>query len=269
LHKKPENSRFSATYSVRFFRRGLTGSSILHHLAVRQCPPHVGKVPAARPDPLARQQVHVPQVLKHWVNKNSVKLYDKGSVLRAETTLRQPGDFKVYRPAEGRGEQSKAWRPLRRGIADLHRRATVSQAANERYLNALVAVHDRTPLRQLAEPVCCPVLEPTRRRCGGADQAAAQSGQPQPQAAAPAPAAAVGAAGPKVPESTAGAGPAAGQGGRRRRRRLRALNPLGKEDGALLEAVSGHEFLLNGLRNRDVRRLLYGAEVYTWVVKKC
>jgi hypothetical protein len=39
--------------------------------------------------------------LKHWLNGNSIKLYDKGSVLRPETTLREPGQFKVYRPAEG------------------------------------------------------------------------------------------------------------------------------------------------------------------------
>src|SRR5439155_18993873 len=33
--------------------------------------------------------------IKHWLNGNSVKLYDKGSVLRAESPLRDPGDFKV------------------------------------------------------------------------------------------------------------------------------------------------------------------------------
>jgi hypothetical protein len=41
---------------------------------------------------------------------------------------------------------------------------------------------------------------------------------------------------------------------------VRALNPLAASDAALLEAVSRHEFLINGLRNRDVRRLLYGAD---------
>jgi hypothetical protein len=41
---------------------------------------------------------------------------------------------------------------------------------------------------------------------------------------------------------------------------VRALNPLAAADAALLKAVSGHEFLTSGLRNRDLRRLLYGAE---------
>jgi len=40
-------------------------------------------------------------------------------------------------------------------------------------------------------------------------------------------------------------------------RRVRALNPLA-DDAALLEAISRHEFLINGLRNRDLRRILFG-----------
>jgi hypothetical protein len=38
---------------------------------------------------------------------------------------------------------------------------------------------------------------------------------------------------------------------------VRALNPLAAGDAALLEAVSRHEFLINGLRNRDLRGLLF------------
>jgi CoA:oxalate CoA-transferase len=45
------------------------------------------------------------------------------------------------RPAEGDPDGPKAWRPLRRGVAELHRRAEVSQAANDRYAQALAAVH--------------------------------------------------------------------------------------------------------------------------------
>ena len=40
-------------------------------------------------------------------------------------------------------------------------------------------------------------------------------------------------------------------------RRYRALNPWSPADGALLEAISHGEFALQGLRNRDVRALLY------------
>jgi hypothetical protein len=175
--------------------------------------------------------------IKHWLNGNSLKLYDKGSVLRTECLIRDPGDFKVYRAAEGDPEGSKDWRPLRKGIADLHRRAEVSQAANERYLGALTAVHDGTPLRQLAEPLCRPA--PVVRRSSAPATAAAPA---------------------VVTEATTAAAPTAPEPAvvcAARPRRVRALNPLAAGDAALLAAVSRHEFLLNGLRNRDLRRLLY------------
>ncbi len=54
--------------------------------------------------------------IKHWLNGNSLKMYDKGSVLRVETLIRDPGDFKVYRPLEGDPQGPKEWRPLHQGL---------------------------------------------------------------------------------------------------------------------------------------------------------
>src|SRR5439155_22794302 len=70
--------------------------------------------------------------IKHQVNQNSVKLYDKaytpqGSVLRAEVTLSHAEEFRVYRRQEGDPKGPKQWRALRRGVADFHRRAQVCQ----------------------------------------------------------------------------------------------------------------------------------------------
>jgi hypothetical protein len=92
--------------------------------------------------------------IKHWVNHNSIKMYDCDRVLRIETTLNDPGDFRVFRPKQGGPEEDKDWRPLRKGVADLYRRAEVSQAANERYAAATAAVKDVTPLSTWAEPLC-------------------------------------------------------------------------------------------------------------------
>jgi hypothetical protein len=102
--------------------------------------------------------------LKHTVNGNSLKMYDKhGSVLRVETTIVHPEFFKVYRPGERDPEQRLSWRKLRRGVADLWRRAEVSRAANGRYLAALASVTGTTPLAQEAQPVCRPLTLGTRR----------------------------------------------------------------------------------------------------------
>lgn len=140
--------------------------------------------------------------LRHTLNGNSIKVYDKqGSVLRVETTIVHPEQFKVWRPKEGDEGGEKSWRKLRRGVADLWRRAEVSAAANTRYLAALASVTGTTALAEEAAAVC--------RRVRVAGQ------------------------------------------------RHRALNPLGAEDGRLLEALSRGEFALAGLRNRDLRALLY------------
>jgi hypothetical protein len=97
--------------------------------------------------------------VKHWVAGNSIKMYDKaGSVLRVETTIARPTPFKVLRPVNDDKPNGKlAWRPLRKGVADLHRRAQVSQHANDNYLMALSAVDDSTPLSAIFDEVSRPV----------------------------------------------------------------------------------------------------------------
>jgi hypothetical protein len=119
--------------------------------------------------------------IKYWMNGNSLKSYDKaysetGSVLRgAETTINQVKGLRAYRPKEGGLEEDLAWRPLRKGIADLHRRTEISQRANERLLNALASVDDNRTLQELTAPLQRPVVWNGRRvralRPLGEDQA--------------------------------------------------------------------------------------------------
>lgn len=102
--------------------------------------------------------------VKHWVRGNSVKMYDKAaSVLRVETTVAQTADFKVLRPPHDDPHGKLDWRPLRKGVADLHRRAQLSQRSNDAYLEALAATQDTTPCAQLFDAVARPVLEGGRR----------------------------------------------------------------------------------------------------------
>lgn len=145
--------------------------------------------------------------IKHRAGGNSIKMYDKaaGRVLRVETTINDPSDFKVYRAKENDPHGDKDWRTLRSGVADVHRRAQVSQAANERYLEGLAAVDHSTPMHELLEPLGRRVTEP-------------------------------------------------GTGGRK----LRGLAPLVGRDAALLEVIGRPEFMVNGLRNRDLAAALHG-----------
>ena len=102
--------------------------------------------------------------IKHRLKQNSIKMYDKqGTVLRIETTINDPADFKQYRTPEGKPDAAMGWHCMRKGIADLHRRAAVSQAANDRYLCALASVEDTTSVGELAARLCQPVRRNGRR----------------------------------------------------------------------------------------------------------
>jgi hypothetical protein len=102
--------------------------------------------------------------IKHRLGANSLKMYDKqGSVLRVETTINHAAGFKSFRTPEGKPAAAKAWRGMRKGVADLHRRTEVSQAANQRYLAALASVDDTRSLGELAARLCRPVIRNGRR----------------------------------------------------------------------------------------------------------
>lgn len=88
--------------------------------------------------------------VKHHVLRNLLKMYDKfGQVLRLENLLLDVRGFKVFRQREGDADGPLEYLPLRKGVADLHRRAEVGQKINERYAEALATVAEKTPLAEL------------------------------------------------------------------------------------------------------------------------
>lgn len=90
--------------------------------------------------------------VKHHVLHNLLKMYDKfGQVLRLENLLLNARGFKVFRRREGDPDGSLEYLPLRKGVADMHRRAELGQQINERYAEALATVEEKTPLAELTE----------------------------------------------------------------------------------------------------------------------
>jgi hypothetical protein len=92
--------------------------------------------------------------VKHWLQENSIKMYDKqGSVLRVETTINNARRFKVRKNTVRKGIPGMRWIPMRHAVADLDRRVEISRAANERYFEALAVVQEPSPVRELLDPV--------------------------------------------------------------------------------------------------------------------
>lgn len=102
----------------------------------------------------------------HRMKSNKLKMYDKaGIVLRIETTINDPTEFRVRRGRTLKdGRRELAWQPLRKGVAWLWRYAEVSRAANGRYLEALAVVEDDRLSRQLLDDVTKPAKLHGRKR---------------------------------------------------------------------------------------------------------
>jgi hypothetical protein len=93
--------------------------------------------------------------LKHWINNNSIKMYNKaGSILRIETTINQTRDFKVFRHPDDDTTRSASWQKMRKGVSDLHRRAEISQSSNERYLDHIAAASVAESLQETVGGIC-------------------------------------------------------------------------------------------------------------------
>src|SRR5271165_4037304 len=96
--------------------------------------------------------------IKHFMKRNWLKMYDKlGLLLRVETVIHQPGEFKVFRKCQHRdGSTSMGWFAMCKGVGNLRHYQHHALACNRRYLQALAAVDDPTPgyddLRRLTEP---------------------------------------------------------------------------------------------------------------------
>jgi len=119
-------SVFDSPTVLRFLGRRVTAQG--------QVPRHLTKAEVSTDMKRRTEGVRI----KHSVNRNSVKMYDKrGSILRVETTINNTREFKVFRHPDDDQNRKAKWQKMRKGVADLHRRAQVSQACNERYLDAV------------------------------------------------------------------------------------------------------------------------------------
>jgi hypothetical protein len=77
--------------------------------------------------------------IKHRMARNWVKVYDKASVLRVETTINNPREFRVLRVQDTAQGRQRRWCEMRKGVANVWRYFQVGTAANRRYLDALAA----------------------------------------------------------------------------------------------------------------------------------
>jgi hypothetical protein len=105
--------------------------------------------------------------IKHRMKNNWLKMYDKfGLVLRIETVINNPREFKVRRLRTRAGCQEMAWCPMNKGVSNLYRYREVALVANERYLDALSVVDNPAPTYRRVEELTEPAVVSGRSHAG-------------------------------------------------------------------------------------------------------
>jgi hypothetical protein len=105
--------------------------------------------------------------IKHRMKDNWLKMYDKfGLVLRIETVINNPREFRVRRLRTRESRQEMAWCPMNKGVCNLYRYREVSMAANQRYLEALSVVENPAPAYRQVEELTEPAVVSGRSHAG-------------------------------------------------------------------------------------------------------
>jgi len=89
--------------------------------------------------------------VKFSLDKNSLKMYDKTSVLRVETTINNSNAFKIRNPNT---LAKKKWVPMGKSISNMYRYAQIGKACNMRYLNSLTSVDRDNEMDKEIEKLC-------------------------------------------------------------------------------------------------------------------
>src|SRR5881409_855552 len=106
--------------------------------------------------------------IKHRVKENWIKMYDKsGLVLRVETVINNPEEFKVRKKVIRKGKSKVEWVTMRKGVAYLFRYQQVAMQANSRYLEALAVVDDPTKAKRDLDRMTTRKKDAAGRTCSG------------------------------------------------------------------------------------------------------
>lgn len=133
--------------------RAFSADDVVRFLGLK-CRPHTGELEtrhARRPE--GRR-------IKHRIRQNWLKLYDKWSVLRVETVINNPADFRVLRfEDDRRGRRRGRWMRMNKGIHNLWRYVQIGEATNRRYLDALAEVKPTAAAVTQLDSLCRPRVQ--------------------------------------------------------------------------------------------------------------
>jgi len=91
--------------------------------------------------------------IRHWVDNNSLKIYNEQNILRFECTINNPGRYRIYRTAEGDSGGEKKLRHMRKGISDIVPRTRISSAGIKNITEQMATLEEDSTVGEILEKV--------------------------------------------------------------------------------------------------------------------
>jgi hypothetical protein len=104
--------------------------------------------------------------IRHWVDKNSLKMYNEQNVLRFEFTMNEPKRFWIHRTVEGGDSDKKKFLPMRKGIADIPVRTQICSSRINNFTEHVATFEEDLSVGDILSKVSKPVLSNGKRYRG-------------------------------------------------------------------------------------------------------
>jgi hypothetical protein len=124
---------------------------------------------AADPELLTRMNLWYDGArIRHWMDQNSLKLYNEQNVLRFEFTMNNPARFLIRRTVEGSKSKEKKLLPMRKGIADIVVRTQICSSRIKNLTEEVAALEEDISVGEILSKVIQP-LKTNGKRFRGLD----------------------------------------------------------------------------------------------------
>jgi len=104
--------------------------------------------------------------IRHWVDKNSLKMYNEQNVLRFEFTMNDPTRFRIHRTVEGSGSEQKKFLPMRKGIADIAVRTQICSSRINSFTEHIATFEEDLTVGELLSRVTKPITSSGKKYRG-------------------------------------------------------------------------------------------------------
>jgi len=104
--------------------------------------------------------------IRHWVDKNSLKMYNEHNVLRFEFTMNDPTRFWIHRTVEGGDSDKKKFLPMRKGIADIAVRTQICSSRINSFTEQIATFEEDLSVGEILSKVSKPISSNGKRYRG-------------------------------------------------------------------------------------------------------